>query len=292
MVDLFAGRPAAGTIDAAGAVGPRTKVRNVKSFVAGALLLALLHAHVAYAQDEGALAKQAQNPVASMVSLPFQNNFNFGVGPDDALQNNLNILPVVPFKLNKDWNLISRSVLPLIYQPAVAPGLGNVFGLGDIQEQLYLSPAKPGSFIWGAGPVLQFPTATDMALGAGKWAAGPGAVGLVIKGHWVVGALANNIWSYGGDGDRPNVNLLTVQPFINYNLPQGWYLTSSPIITANWEADSDNRWTVPIGGGVGKIFKIDAQPINAQLTSYYNVVRPDGGADWQIRLQIQLLFPK
>ena len=113
-----------------------------------------------------------------------------------------------------------------------------------------------------------------------------------MKGPWVVGALANNIWSIGEDNGRTDVDLLTIQPFINYNFPGGWYLTSSPIITANWVADSDNRWTVPIGGGVGKIFRIGAQPMNAQLAAYDNVVTPDGGPDWQIRFQIQFLFPK
>ncbi len=264
----------------------------MKKLVIGALLSALFLPSIAQAQDTEALAKKVQNPVASLISVPFQNNFNFGVGPDNDLQYNLNIQPVLPIKLDDDWNLISRTVLPLIYQPVLAPGVGDVFGLGDIQEQLYLSPGKASSFIWGAGPVFQFPSATNVALGTGKWAAGPGGVALVVKGPWVVGALANNIWSIGEDNGRTDVDLLTIQPFINYNFPGGWYLTSSPIITANWVADSDNRWTVPIGGGVGKIFRIGAQPMNAQLAAYDNVVTPDGGPDWQIRFQIQFLFPK
>ena len=274
------------------AIGPYRWKGGMKQIVLGALFGALLLPTIAQAQDTQALAKQAQNPVAAMISLPFQNNFNFGVGPNDDLQYDLNIQPVFPFKLSDDWNLISRSILPLFYQPTIAPGVGDVFGLGDIQEQLYLSPRKSSSFIWGAGPVVQFPTATDMAIGSGKWAAGPGAVAVVMTGPWVFGAVANNIWSYAGDGDRADVDLLTVQPFVNYNLADGWYLTSSPIITANWIADSDNRWTVPIGGGVGKILRIGPQRVNAQLTAYDNVVTPDGGADWQIRLQIQFLFPK
>jgi hypothetical protein len=264
----------------------------MKRLAGCALLGVLLLPNPASAQDEGGLARQVQNPVASLISVPFQNNFNFGVGPDNDLQYILNVQPVLPVKLNDDWSLISRTILPLVYQPILAPGVGDVFGLGDIQEQLYLSPAKVSSFIWGAGPVLQFPSATDMSLGAGKWAAGPGGVALFMTGPWVFGALANNIWSYGGDNGRADVDLMTVQPFVNYNFSEGWYVTSSPIITANWEADGDNRWTVPIGGGVGKIFRIGTQPINAQLASYYNVERPDGAAEWQIRFQIQLLFPR
>jgi hypothetical protein len=179
----------------------------VKKAAIGIFLAAAFLSCAAQAADDTEnLARQVQNPVASLISVPFQNNFNFGVGPNDDLQYTLNIQPVLPFKLNDDWNLISRSILPLIYQPVLAPGFGGVFGLGDIQEQLYLSPGKVSSFIWGAGPVLQFPSATDMSLGAGKWAAGPGGVALVMTGPWVIGALANNIWSYAGDSDRVDVN--------------------------------------------------------------------------------------
>jgi hypothetical protein len=144
---------------------------RLKRSAAGALLGLLLLPGIARAQDTEGLARQVQNPIASLISVPFQNNFNFGVGPNDDLQYTLNIQPVLPFKLNDDWNVISRTVLPLVYQPLLAPGVGDVFGLGDTQEQLYFSPAKASSFIWGVGPVLQFPTATDMAIGSGKWAA-------------------------------------------------------------------------------------------------------------------------
>ena len=261
-------------------------------FFVGALFGVLSFAGIAQAQDEGELAKKAQNPVSPLMSVPFQNNFNFGVGPNNDLQYVLNVQPVIPFKLNDDWNLITRTIVPLTYQPVLAPGVGEVFGLGDIQPQLYLSPRSSGSFTWGAGPVFQFPTATDTALGTGKWAAGLAAAAIFTKGPWVVGGLANNIWSYAGDSNRTDVSLLTVQPIINYNLSEGWYLTSSPIITANWMADGGNQWTLPIGGGVGKIFRIGGQPLNAQLAAYDNVVTPHGGADWQIRFQIQFLFPK
>jgi hypothetical protein len=244
------------------------------------------------AQDATDLAKKTQNPVADLISVPFQNNINFGVGPNDDVQYILNIQPVIPFRLTEDWNLISRTIAPLIYQPELAPGVGEVFGLGDIQQSLFLSPAKPGQLIWGIGPIFQFPSATDDALGQGKWGAGPTAVALTMQGPWVFGALINNVWSFAGDDARPDVNQMLIQPFLNFNLPAGWYLTASPVVTANWKADSDNRWTVPIGGGAGKILKIGAQPVNVQLSAYYNVVRPDDAAEWQLRLQIQLLFPK
>ena len=246
----------------------------------------------ASADDATALAKKTQNPVADLISVPFQNNVNFGVGPHDDVQYILNIQPVIPFKLTEDWNLISRTIVPLIYQPELAPGVGEVFGLGDIQESLFLSPAKPGKVIWGLGPIFQFPTATDDSLGQGKWGAGPTAVALTVHGPWVLGALVNNVWSFAGDSDRRDVNQMLLQPFVNYNLPDAWYVVTAPIITADWEADGDDRWTVPIGAGVGKIVRLGKLPVNAQASAYYNVVRPDNAAEWQLRIQIQLLFPR
>ncbi len=238
------------------------------------------------------LAKAAQNPVADLISLPFQNNINFGIGPDDDAQNILNIQPVLPVSINKNWMVITRTIAPVIYQPSVLtpPDEGAEFGLGDINFTAFLSPKK-SKFIWGIGPSVLLPTATDDSLGGDKWAAGPSFVGLVMPGPWVVGALVSNIWSFAGSGDR-DVNLLTFQPFVNYNFKSGWYLTSVPIITADWEADSDNTWTIPVGGGVGKVFKIGKQSMNAQVQSFYNVEKPDGGPDWQLRLQFQFLFPK
>jgi len=238
------------------------------------------------------LAKKSQNPVADLISVPFQNNFKFGVGPENDLQYILNIQPVIPVKLGADWNLITRTIAPIIDQPAMTMGAGSTFGLGDINTSLFLSPAKPGKFIWGVGPILQFPTATDNVLGTGKWCAGPTAVGLFMPGQWVLGALANNIWSYAGDEDRPDVNQFLFQYFVNYNFPHGWYLTSAPIITSNWKAESGNQWTVPFGGGVGKIVRIGKLPLNLQLQAFYNVVKPDLAEDWSVRFQFQFLFPK
>jgi len=259
--------------------------------------LALMVTTVCFAQekaegDEEELAQAAQNPIADMISLPFQNNMNLNVGSDDEVQNVLNIQPVWPFSINENWNLITRTIIPVISQPEIIPGDGRTFGVGDINFTAAFSPAKPGKIIWGVGPVFLLPTATDDVLGTKKWGIGPSVVALKIQAPWVYGALINNVWSVAGDDDRADVNQMLLQPFVNYNLPKGWYITSAPIITANWEADSDNRWTVPIGAGVGKILRIGKQPINAQLSGYYNVETPDEAADWQIRLQVQLLFPK
>jgi len=238
------------------------------------------------------LAKEAQNPVANLISVPFQYNANFGFGIDDDVQSVLNIQPVIPFEVTPEWNLITRTILPVIYQPSVAPTISDEFGLGDTTFTAFASPSKTDGFIWGAGPAFLLPTATDDALGTGKWGAGPSFVGLVIAGPWVAGALVNNIWSFAGDSDRADVNQMTLQPFVNYNLPDGWYLTSSPIILANWEADSDDRWTIPVGGGVGKIIHVGKLPLNTSLQGYYNIESPEIGPEWQLRFQVQLLFPR
>jgi len=257
------------------------------------LTLMLVIATVGYGQEktEEDLAKAAQNPVASMISLPFQNNTNFGIGPDDATQNVLNIQPVWPLSLSDNWNLITRTIVPVISQPGFAPGESRTNGLGDVSFTGFISPKNSGKWIWGVGGALVLPTATDDVLGNDKWSAGPSVVVLTMPGKWVIGSLFSNVWSLGGSGDQ-DVNFFTWQYFINYNMDNGWYLTSAPIITANWEADSDNTWTVPFGGGIGKIFRIGKQPLNAQISAYYNVEKPDFGADWQLRLQLQMLFPK
>ena len=270
----------------------RRAMRRVGLMILLGLVLVCATPPVWAQHDDAELAKKTQNPVADLISVPFQNNVNFGVGPHDDVQYILNIQPVIPFKLTEDWNLISRTIVPLIYQPELAPGVGEVFGLGDIQESLFLSPAKPGKVIWGVGPIFQFPTATDDSLGQGKWGAGPTAVALTVHGPWVLGALVNNVWSFAGDSDRRDVNQMLRQPFVNYNLPDAWYVVTAPIITADWEADSDDRWTVPIGAGVGKIVRLGKLPVNAQASAYYNVIRPDNAAEWQLRIQIQLLFPR
>lgn len=239
-----------------------------------------------------ALAKAAQNPVANLISVPLQNNFNFGVGPKDVMQYVLNIQPVIPISLNENWNLITRTIMPIISQPSPASGVPGAAGLGDINPTLFLSPAKSGKLIWGAGPTFTFPTATDSMIGSGQWSAGPSVVALTMPGKWVLGTLVNNQWSYAGWGDH-DVNRMLLQYFINYNLPNGWYLTSSPVITADWKADNDNRWTVPIGGGVGKIQHFGKLPVNLQLGAYWNAETPrDFGADWQLRFQMQFMFPK
>ncbi len=237
------------------------------------------------------LAKKTQNPVADLISLPFQNNFTFPTGPGDDVLWVLNVQPVIPVKLTKEWNLITRTIVPIIHQPGLTQGASSDNGVGDVQFTSFLSPSDSGDFTWGAGPVFRFPTATKDTLGSEKWSAGPSFVGLTSTGPWVVGGLVQNIWSYTGSSSRDRVNQLLLQPFVNYNLPDGWYLTTSPVVTADWNRPSEQRWTVPVGGGVGKILRIGKLPVNLQLQAYYNVEKPEQVGDWTIRFQIQLLFP-
>src|SRR6266542_3381127 len=230
----------------------------------------------------------AQNPVASMISIPFQNNTYFGVGPYHKAANVLVIEPVIPFKINSEWNLISRWITPLIYQPKVSPSEDSKFGLGNLQPEFYFSPAQAAKVIWGIGPKIWLPTASDSTLGLNKWGGGPAAAALTINGPWVVGVLANNVWA--GSGSQ-RLNQMTLNPFVDYNLPGGWYLVSSDVITADWRAKSSDRWLVPLGGGVGRVFKIGSQPVNVRTQALYNVVRPDYAPSWQLQFQIQFLFP-
>ncbi|PWS34397.1 neuromedin U [Falsiroseomonas bella] len=243
--------------------------------------------------DADALARQTQNPVANLISVPFQNNTNFNYGPRNHTQNILNIQPVIPFGLNEDWNIITRTILPVISQPGFAPGEGTTFGLGALQVSAFLTPAQSGRLIWGVGVVGQAPTVTDEVLGSRAWGVGPTAVALTMAGQWTIGGLVNNVWSIGGEGSNKYNNFL-FQPVLSYNIPQspGTYLSFSPIITANWEARSGDQWTVPVGLSAGQVFRIGSQPVNAQIGAYYNVVRPDIGPEWQLRAQLQFLFPR
>jgi hypothetical protein len=239
-----------------------------------------------------ALQKATQNPVASLISVPIQNNSNFGIGPYDRTQDVLNIQPVIPMHLTKDWMLISRIIQPIVWQPYPTQTTGGEYGLGDMNPTFFLSPAKPGKLIWGVGPAFVVPTATNNILGQGKFSMGPSVVALVQPGPWTIGALVNNVWSVAGSGGRPDVNQMLLQYFVNYNLKKGWYVTVSPILTANWNASSGNVWTVPFGGGVGRIMKLGYQPVNITAQFYGNAVYPSGTSPWGMRLQIAFLFPK
>lgn len=249
-------------------------------------------------EDTNALRKAAQNPVASLISVPFQENWNFGIGPNDRIQNVLNIQPVIPLSIGNDWNLIVRWITPIVYQPVdVTQKSGptvqsGYYGLGDMQPAFFISPKK-GKLIWGVGPQLLLPTATKTGiLGQGQFGMGPSVVVLVQPNKWTVGFLVNNVWSLAGNRNLPGVNQFLLQYFINYNLPKGWYFTWQPTLTANWKATNGGRWLVPLGGGIGRIMRLGARPVNLTAQFYGNAVHPPGGSPWAMRLQIAFLFPK
>ena len=256
------------------------------------LFLAVLAAAPALSEEStGELAKAAQNPIASLISVPIQSNNDFDWGPGGGWFSVNNVQPVVPFKLNDDWNVVTRTILPIITQPEVLPGQGRETGIGDTLFTAFFVPESSGEWTWGVGPAIQLPTASDSRLGRDEWAAGASFVALTMPGRWVVGGLVSNLW---GISTAPGneINFFTLQPFVNYNLDRGWYLVSAPIITADWEASGGNRWTVPLGGGFGRVFAMGRQPVNAQVQAFYNVEKTDIAGDWGLRLQFQLMFPK
>ncbi len=253
--------------------------------------------HVDSGEDESAeLARAVQNPIADLISLPFQNNTNFDFGPREKTQNVLNIQPVIPISLSEDWLVITRTIVPIVSQPSLSPGQDRKTGLGDIVFTAFLSPSEQDLWIgkkvlWGVGPAILLPTATDDQLGPGELGAGPSAVFIAMPGKWVIGSLFSQIWSFTGDSD---VSTFTWQPFVNYNLANGWYLTSSPLVTANWKASASDTWTVPLGGGLGRVFRLGSlPPMNLSLAAFYNVENPRNvGPDWTLRFTFQLLFPR
>ena len=260
---------------------------------AGAALLLSCSAPV-FAQDDQSLSRAAKNPFTTVTNLQFLYDANFGTGPDNRTQHVLTFQPVIPFSVNADWSIITRTVAPVIAQPGAAPGEGWTNGPGDTQFAAFLSPAQTDKLVWGVGPVFQIPTASNQALGQGKWGAGPMA-GVQWQGEqWTVGGLLNNIWSFAGSSGRAAVNQMELNPQINYNFISNpdRYLSFSPTITANWKATGSERWTVPLTLGIGQLFKFGNQPVNLQATGYYNVIKPADAANWTLELQVQFLFPK
>ena len=242
----------------------------------------------AFAADP--LAQQLANPVANLVSVPFQANWDFGIGTEEASRFTLNVQPVVPLTLNDDWNLIVRTILPVIDAESPAPGVGDAAGLGDTVQSFFFSPQEPvGGWILAAGPVVLWPTATDDRLGGEKWGAGPTALALKQSGPWTVGMLANHIWSFAGDGSRDEVNATFVQPFCSYITSTKTTFTVNSESTYDWER---GQWTMPLNFVVSQLFKVGGHPVQAFVGGRWYVESPRGGPEWGVRAGIVLLFPK
>lgn len=235
------------------------------------------------------LAKKLQNPVASLISVPIQNNFDFGYGPANAMRYTVNVQPVIPFSLGQDWNLITRTIVPTIYAEATGPGDRDKFGLGDVLQSFFFSPKEPvGGWIMGAGPALLYPTATDRLLGGGQWAAGPTFVVLQQSKGFTYGVLANHLWDYAGWGGTP-VNATFVQPFVSYTTKTFTTFGLNTESTYDWQA---HQWSVPLNLTVSQLVKMGKQPVQFALGGKYYAAGPQGGPDWGLRFTVTFLFPK
>jgi hypothetical protein len=238
------------------------------------------------------LAKASQNPVADLTTIPVQFNWFTGGGLGDQTMMQTLIQPVLPLPLAKGWNVVSRTVVPLISMPVGGEYGTRAKGIGDIQEQIYFSPTKKQKVIYGFGPVFSFPTSTNELWATGQFAIGPDAVILVMPGKWVVGAIANNLWRFAGSEETTAICSFYIQYFANYNLKKGWALGTAPSITANWNAEDGQQWTVPFGISISKIVAVGGQPLSVNIQYYNNVVRPDAAGANQIRINVAFLFPR
>jgi hypothetical protein len=256
-----------------------------------AVFLALGVPFAASAQDADALAKQLSNPISSLTSVPLQLNWDTGYGNDDGDRYLLNVQPVIPVSISEDWNMISRTIVPIVSQDGVVPGEGSQFGLGDTTQSLFFSPKAltKGGWTWGIGPAFLIPTATDDLLGTEKWGAGPTAVMLrQTETHWTYGFLMNHIWSFAGADDRADVNQTFLQPFLAKGLGKGRTLSFNFESSYDWEGD---QWSVPFNVGYSKVGRIGKQMVSWQGGVRYWFETPEGGPDWGVRFVLTLLYP-
>lgn len=246
------------------------------------------------AADDAELAKQTQNPIAALISVPIQLNYDENIGPAEQGEKwLLNVQPVIPVSINEDWNLISRTIVPIVSQDDVAPGTGTDSGIGDITQSFFFSPKKPtaGGWIWGAGPVLLLPTGSEDRLSADKWGLGPTAVVLRQQNGWTYGALANHIWSVAGDDDRNDVSATFLQPFMGYTTKSLTTFTVNSESTYDWESE---EWSVPVNFMITQLLRVGRQPITVQGGVRYWADSPEGAGPegWGLRLAVTFLFPK
>ena len=244
-------------------------------------------------QKDADLAQELTNPIADIMTIPIQINFDDNIGiNDEGSKTTTNIQPVIPFEINKDWNLITRTIFPIISQDNIYPGSGSQSGLGDVTEQLFFSPKKPtaGGIIWGVGAVIIFPTATDSKLGTEKWSLGPAGVAITMRGPWTFGALGNHAWSIAGDSDRPDISNTFLQPFVAYTWPNAWTVVIQSESNYNWEIE---KWSIPVNAAASKLVFLGKLPVSLQAGVGYWLESPDIGPEGiRYRLQANIVLPK
>ena len=255
------------------------------------VLVVLASSRTVAAQESAELAKQLANPVASLVSVPFQLNWDGPVGPNDDTRSLINFQPVMPFAMSPDWNLIARVIVPVLSQPPLVAGETARFGLSDLLVSGFVSPSAPKGMVWGIGPVFSLPMSADPYLGSGKLGLGPTALVLKQQGHVTFGALVNHVISVSGPDDRDDVNQTFLQPFFSVGTKTGWTYSINSESTGNWEAEDGEQWTVPIIAGVSKVVRLGRRPISVGANYGHYVARPDGAPKWKIRAVLTLLFP-
>ncbi|MES2216909.1 MAG: neuromedin U [Pseudomonadota bacterium] len=264
---------------------------TLKECIHYCIVFSFFYAMTVHAESDLSLAKTSQNPLgvnpeARHFVLPFENYTNIGYA--NSTQNILDLKPVLPFRFTSSLDFIFRSIIPITHQPN---GNSYVNGLGDINPTFFISPAANQSLLWGIGPTVVMPTATNKVLGAGKWSVGPELVLIAMPRRWTFAMLTYNVWSVAGAAGRPSVNQLTLEYAISYNFTHGWYVTTQPTLTANWFAASGQKWLVPFGIGVGRTFTIGNQIMNVSLQGYYNAIKPSINAPWTLQMNIEFLFP-
>jgi hypothetical protein len=242
--------------------------------------------------DVGELARRSENPIEPVVKLPLQENLEYGLGPNDRAESLFKLEPVIPLPLGGGWAIVVRTIVPFEYKPDTMATTGGTSGLGDINPTFFVAPKHGDLFKWGVGPDFQLPTATQKAVGTGKWSLGPSIAFVFQPKPWTFGAIVSNIWSFAGESGTSSVNKLSLQYFVHFNFKNGWALSTSPTITANWNAKAGDVWEIPVGGGVGRVFKFGKRAIHPGVHAYGYAASPSNGPEWLLRFEITFVVPE